>query len=236
MPLLAVRVSHLVVCVDRHTLNDPAMCWEFESQGKVAKGGAGKAVSSEEEQRIDRLKETLVDAGGQRSWLDGWSAMKSLNRYMEAHWSYVSGDGKRYRSVVQVISHFGLDPGRSRQRTNGAEDQGSEAPYQSLRHDDKILWRRVRVFWELEDEWFCGVVRDFDREDDSHTVVYDDGDVQRWRRERPLALHPVLPHPFAFPPCFRACARIRTQSRAARGENVMERPRHHLWIPSAGTY
>ena len=156
---------------------------------------------SEEEERLDRLKEAVLDAGGQRSWLDGWSAMKSTSRSMVPHWSYVSSDGKRFRSIVQVISHYGLEPGRKRRRSDGLEAEANAEPYKSLQHDDKILWRRVRVFWELEDEWFCGVVRDFDEDDDTHTVVYDDGDVQRWCR------HPVSPPTFPCPPLSRARAR-----------------------------
>ena len=48
-----------------------------------------------------------------------------------------------------------------------------------LRFDVKLVSQRVRVYWEAEDEWFAGEVHDFDPSDDTHTVHYDDGDVQR---------------------------------------------------------
>ena len=51
--------------------------------------------------------------------------------------------------------------------------------YESLRYDNDILKRRVRVFWETERKWFSGVIKIFDPIEDTHTVMYDDGDVER---------------------------------------------------------
>ena len=152
--------------VGRHILNDPSTVWEFE------KGGGAK---SEEQQRIDRLKDALYEAGGQRSWLDGWSASKKNGKAGgQAHWFYTDADGKIYRSIIQIITHFGFEPGQVR---SGAKKE--DQAYASLGHDSGIVDRRVRVFWEGDNEWYCGVVTDFDDDDDTHCVLYDDGDVQR---------------------------------------------------------
>lgn len=51
--------------------------------------------------------------------------------------------------------------------------------YESLRYDNDIVKRRVRVFWESERKWFSGVIKIFDPVEDTHTVMYDDGDVER---------------------------------------------------------
>ena len=61
-----------------------------------------------------------------------------------------------------------------------AHSRGTAATsYRSLRHDAKLVNRRVSVYWDGDDMWYSGTVREFDVVDDSHVVQYDDGDVQR---------------------------------------------------------
>ena len=35
---------------------------------------------------------------------------------------------------------------------------------------------RLRVWWEEEEAWFTGTVKEYVVDDDTHLVVYDDGD------------------------------------------------------------
>ena len=37
---------------------------------------------------------------------------------------------------------------------------------------------RLRVWWEEEEAWFTGTVKEYVVDDDTHLVVYDDGDEQ----------------------------------------------------------
>ena len=39
-----------------------------------------------------------------------------------------------------------------------------------------LVGRRVRVYWEGDDKWYCGAVRAFDTVTQEHTIVYDDGE------------------------------------------------------------
>lgn len=39
-----------------------------------------------------------------------------------------------------------------------------------------IIGKRIRVFWETDEAWYSGTVRDYTAAVDTHLVVYDDGD------------------------------------------------------------
>ena len=43
----------------------------------------------------------------------------------------------------------------------------------------RVAKRRVAVFWPLEKTWFTGIVDARDAETKQHTIVYDDGEVER---------------------------------------------------------
>ena len=53
---------------------------------------------------------------------------------------------------------------------------------ESKSYDRTIVGRRVRVYWESDRVWYQGVVKDYDRAGELHTVCYDDGD----QRDEPL--------------------------------------------------
>ena len=55
----------------------------------------------------------------------------------------------------------------------------ADQPYASLRLDQSIVKKRVRVYWGGDDAWYCGRVSQFDAVSDQHYVVYDDGDMKR---------------------------------------------------------
>ena len=57
--------------------------------------------------------------------------------------------------------------------------QAASWSYDSLRYDGSIVRRRVQVWWKQYRAWFGGTVREFDHLDDTHCVLYDDGDVVR---------------------------------------------------------
>ena len=47
------------------------------------------------------------------------------------------------------------------------------------RYGREVLGRRVRIFWPEEDAWYSGRVKDVSLVDDTHYVLYDDGET-RW--------------------------------------------------------
>jgi hypothetical protein len=46
--------------------------------------------------------------------------------------------------------------------------------------DDKSLYvgRQVRVYWPNEKQWYMGKVSSYDKDENTHSIVYEDGDVE----------------------------------------------------------
>eukprot|EP00964_Phaeocystis_antarctica_P112487 scaffold76635_cov63-Phaeocystis_antarctica.AAC.1 len=68
-------------------------------------------------------------------------------------------------------------------RRASATTQGRGFQRNNSRHLDRsIVGKRVRVFWEDDQVWYLGVVKDYNRVTELHFVQFDDGD----QREEPL--------------------------------------------------
>ena len=50
---------------------------------------------------------------------------------------------------------------------------------------NNVLGRRVRVWWELEDAWFNGVIRDYSATSEEHLIVYEDGEQRHYKLHHP---------------------------------------------------
>ena len=129
---------------------------------------------------MQALRDALSSSGLSPTLVDGW---RCHVRYGGGY-LFHSPDGMSFRSHVNVVRHFApalpsdVDGGDEHRRTHVARGAAATS-YRSLRHDAKLVNRRVSVYWDGEDMWYSGTVREFDVVDDSHVVQYDDGDVQR---------------------------------------------------------
>lgn len=43
-------------------------------------------------------------------------------------------------------------------------------------YGEEVVGRRVRVYWPLDKAWYEGCVKSFKKEDNKHSVLYDDGE------------------------------------------------------------
>lgn len=50
---------------------------------------------------------------------------------------------------------------------------------QSSKDNEKLVGKRIKVFWRDDNNWYFGKVVDFEREDGKHVVHYDDGDREK---------------------------------------------------------
>ena len=63
-----------------------------------------------------------------------------------------------------------------------ATNKGSQAPIapeQTLQHGRDLIGRRIKIYWEGDDEWYAGRIKSFFY--GWYTIAYDDGDRERTR-------------------------------------------------------
>lgn len=55
---------------------------------------------------------------------------------------------------------------------------GSHLLNPPLQHEDgsALLSKRIKIWWENDQEWYSGTVEKFDSQSGKHTIAYDDGE------------------------------------------------------------
>ena len=85
-------------------------------------------------------------------------------------------------------------PAGPSQSTSPRGADGRIGPY-----GKEVRGRRVRVWWDGDEAWYCGVVADFsEARDGEHLVRYDDGDT-KWDRLDEMEAQGLLTWPSAEP-------------------------------------
>eukprot|EP01018_Ginkgo_biloba_P015758 Gb_28286 [translate_table: standard] len=96
--------------------------------------------------------------------------------------TWKSDEGKYPKGVIKAEDWSGaereLRPRKQPQQQTPTKPEGSLLRDITLTEADarRILGRRIKVFWPLDDDWYFGTVESFDRNRKRHHVVYDDGD------------------------------------------------------------
>ena len=91
----------------------------------------------------------------------------------------------------------------------------------------RVAKRRVAVFWPLEKTWFTGIVDARDAETKQHTIVYDDGEVERIERVKEKVkwldwLEPVSDEPKDLEPGRSPCDATKRLDGIREPKNVPE--------------
>ena len=122
-------------------MNNPSESWEFIERADAEQAAADDRPRGRIERgrqgsdRIEQLREELVELGGDSDLLDGWSAHKTRSGD-SSRWCYIQPGGRRFRSKVEVLATFGIEAGHvagqsgsKRQRTDdsdGVEDEDDD--------------------------------------------------------------------------------------------------------------
>ena len=113
-----------------------------------------------------------------RSALGGGVPPSARLRETMAGLATVAQEASPPEASLAAAASSGNRPTRRAAATQGRSVQRSD----SRNLDRSIVGKRVRVYWEDDQVWYSGVVKDYNRLTELHMVQFDDGD----QREEPL--------------------------------------------------
>lgn len=76
-------------------------------------------------------------------------------------------------------------PGSDGQHRRSTAEATALQPPEVPRRGQKLVGRRVRVWWEEDEQWFAGTIRMYDMANETHIVLYDDGDQRSYDLKSP---------------------------------------------------
>jgi hypothetical protein len=154
---------------------------------QVPEGGVGSNGMAQVRQALTYMR---LDQYSHAFEVKGYTSLPELMAALEAN------------RVDEVATAVGMKQGHgakfaewlkeAAKRVLRGDDRDSDEDEEEMEvvrtHEQRLLGRRVRVYWAPEETWYSGKIREYNSVTSMHTVLYDDGDL----RHEPLQSDPLL--------------------------------------------